>query len=168
MPPVLAAVLGRFGEVWGGLSPRMRVLAITALAIAALVSAVTYGLTTVFVDYQILFSNLSTEDAGAVVEALRVGRVPYRLADGGQVLVPAARVHEWRLKLASQGVPSGGNIGFEIFDKNQFGLTDFAQRLNFQRALQGELSRTIGQLREVQQARVHLALPAPRVFSTQH
>ncbi len=167
MPPALAAVLGRFREVWGGLSPRMRGLAITALAIAALVSAVTYGLTTVFVDYQVLFSNLSTEDAGAVVEALKVGRVPYRVADGGQVLVPAARVHEWRLKLASQGVPSGGNIGFEIFDKNQFGLTDFAQRLNFQRALQGELSRTIGQLREVQQARVHLALPAPRVFSSQ-
>jgi flagellar M-ring protein FliF len=167
MPPALTPLLARLADLWTGLSPRLRVVAIVAAALTLLVGVVTYGLTTVFVDYQVLFSNLSAEDAGAVVEALKTGRVPYRLADGGQVLVPAARVHEWRLKLASQGVPSGGNIGFEIFDKNQFGLTDFAQRLNFQRALQGELARTIGQLREVQQARVHLALPAPRVFSSQ-
>jgi flagellar M-ring protein FliF len=167
MPPALAALIGRFNDLWAGMSARLRVLAIVALAVTVLIGVVTYALTTMFVDYQVLFANLSAEDAGAVVEALKVGRVPHRIADGGQVLVPAARVHEWRLKLASQGVPSGGNIGFEIFDKNQFGLTDFAQRLNFQRALQGELARTIGQLREVLQARVHLALPAPRVFSSQ-
>jgi flagellar M-ring protein FliF len=131
------------------------------------VAAASYLVPPLLEEYHVLFSGLSPEDAGAVVEALRSGRVPYRVGASGQVLVPAARVHEWRMKLASQGVPAGGAVGFEIFDKSQFGLTDFSQRLNLQRALQGELARTIGQLREVQQARVHLAMPTPRVFASQ-
>jgi flagellar M-ring protein FliF len=167
VPPALAALVGRAGETWSGLGSRTRAWLVVAAVVAGLAGLGVYAAGTLLVDYQVLFANLSNEDAGAVVEALKAGRVPYRVTDGGQVLVPAARVHEWRLKLATQGVPSGGHVGFEIFDKNQFGLTDFAQRLNFQRALQGELARTIGQLKEVQQARVHLALPAPRVFSSQ-
>ncbi len=163
MPPALA----RLTEVWTGLSPRMRAAAVAAAGVALLAGLAVWAASSLFVDYQVLFANLTPDDTAAVVDALRAGRVPYRVTDGGQVLVPAGRVHEWRLKLASQGVPSGGGVGFEIFDKNQFGLTDFAQRLNFQRALQGELARTIGQLREVQQARVHLVLPTPRVFSSQ-
>jgi flagellar M-ring protein FliF len=167
MPPALSALLGRLGEIWSGLTPRVRLALAGAAGVTLLVGLGVYAASTLLVDYQVLFSNLSSDDAAAVVDALRAGRVPYRVGDGGQVLIPAARVHEWRLRLASQGVPSGGTVGFEIFDKNQFGMTDFAQRLNFQRALQGELARTIGQLKEVQQARVHLALPAPRVFSSQ-
>lgn len=166
MPPALVALLGRLGELWAGLSTRMRLVVGGAAGTALVVGLGIYAATSLFVDYQVLFTNLAQEDAAAVVDALRAARVPYQVGDG-QVLVPAARVHEWRLKLASQGVPQSGNVGFEIFDKNQFGLTDFAQRLNFQRALQGELARTVGQLKEVQQARVHLALPAPRVFSSQ-
>lgn len=167
MPPALADTLSTLADRWAALPQRLRTLLIVAVAGAAVIGLGSYAASQLFVDYQILFSNLSTEDAEAVVDALREGRVPYRVATGGQVLVPASRVHEWRLRLASQGVPSGGNVGFEIFDKNQFGLTDFSQRLNFQRALQGELARTIGELREVAHARVHLALPAPRVFSAQ-
>jgi len=167
MPPALAALLARAAETWGALGTRARLAAGAVAAMALLAGLGVYAATTLMVDYQVLFSNLTQEDAAAVVDQLRAARVPYRVTDNGQVLVPAARVHEWRLKLASQGVPSGGAIGFEIFDKNQFGMTDFAQRLNYQRALQGELARTIGQLKEVQQARVHLALPAPRVFSSQ-
>ena len=167
MPPQITALLGRVAETWAGLSARARVALVAALAVALAIGVGTWAMTSLLVDWQVLYSNLSQEDAAAVTEALRSGHVTFKVADGGQVLVPAARVHEWRLKLASAGVPSGGNVGFEIFDKSQFGLTDFAQRLNFQRALQGELARTIGQLREVQQARVHLALPAPRVFASQ-
>ena len=166
MPPALAQILAMLGERWRALSGGLRALLVGAAAITALVTGGMYAVTHVFVDYQVLFSNLAPEDAGAVVEALRAAKVPYRLGKNGEVLVPESRVHEQRLRLASQGIPSGGGVGFEIFDKNQFGLTDFSQRLNFQRALQGELARTIGQLKEVQHARVHLALPAPRVFAS--
>src|SRR5712692_1068457 len=167
MPPQITALLTRAAETWAGLSTRTRVVLAGAGLVALLIGLAMWTLTSLLVDWQVLYSNLSQEDAATVTESLRAGHVPFKVVDGGQVLVPAARVHEWRLKLASAGVPAGGNVGFEIFDKNQFGLTDFAQRLNFQRALQGELGRTIGQLREVQQARVHLALPAPRVFASQ-
>jgi flagellar M-ring protein FliF len=166
MPPVVAGILDRARELWAGWSPRVRLTVVAAAGALAITAGALYAAASLFVDYQILFSNLSQEDAAAVTDALRGARIPFRVGDG-QVSVPASRVHEWRLKLASQGVPQSSNVGFEIFDKNQFGLTDFAQRLNFQRALQGELARTIGQLKEVQQARVHLALPAPRVFSSQ-
>src|SRR5919109_3356948 len=167
MPPALADALTLTLERWNALSARVRVLVVAGVGAGLLVALSMWAMTTVFIDYHVLFSNLSAEDAGAVVETLRAGHVPHRVGEGGQVLVPAGQVHEWRLKLASQGVPSGGSVGFEIFDKNSFGMTDFSQRLNFQRALQGELARTIGQLKEVQQARVHLALPAPRVFASQ-
>lgn len=167
MPPAVAEPLASLTQRWTALPRGLRVLLIGGVVVSLLGVGTMYALNTVLDDYQVLFSNLSAEDAGAVVEALRSGRVPYRAGDNGQVMVPASRVHEWRMRLASQGVPSGGTVGFEIFDKNQFGLTDFSQRLNFQRALQGELARTIGQLREVQQARVHIAIPTPRVFSAQ-
>ena len=137
MPPQITALLGRLAETWAGLSARARVALVATLAGALAIGVATWAMTSLLVDWQVLYSNLSQEDAAAVTEALRSGHVTFKVADGGQVLVPAARVHEWRLKLASAGVPSGGNVGFEIFDKNQFGLTDFAQRLNFQRALQG-------------------------------
>jgi flagellar M-ring protein FliF len=167
MPPAVAEPLASLGQRWMALPRALRVLLVTGVVVSVLAVGAVYALNAYLDDYQVLYSNLSPEDAGAVVEALRAGKVPYRAGESGQVLVPASRVHEWRMRLASQGMPSGGVVGFEIFDKNQFGLTDFSQRLNFQRALQGELARTIGQLREVQQARVHLAIPTPRVFSSQ-
>ena len=167
MPPALVQILAVLGERWRALAGGVRALLVTGAVATALVTGGMYAMTHVFVDYQVLFSNLGPEDAGSVIEALRAAKVPYRLGKNGEVLVPESRVHEQRLRLASQGLPSGGGVGFEIFDKNQFGLTDFSQRLNFQRALQGELARTIGQLKEVQHARVHLALPAPRVFASQ-
>jgi flagellar M-ring protein FliF len=166
MPPAaspLAPALDRWRALPGG----ARAFLVAAAVLALAVTGAVYALEGVLADYQVLFGNLSPEDAGAVVEALRAGRVPYRVGEAGQVLVPAAQVHEWRMRLASQGVPAGGHVGFELFDRSQWGLTDFSQRLNFQRALQGELARTIAQLREVQQARVHLAMPTPRVFAAQ-
>ncbi|MFY9270884.1 MAG: flagellar basal-body MS-ring/collar protein FliF [Candidatus Manganitrophaceae bacterium] len=117
-------------------------------------------------DLQVLYSNLSSDDAASVVAKLKEGHVPYTLsADGSAILIPAEQVHEWRLQLAGQGLPQGGGVGFEIFDRNSFGTTEFVQKLNYRRAIQGELGRTIGQLAEVHKARVHLAIPERSLFS---
>jgi flagellar M-ring protein FliF len=115
--------------------------------------------------YQVLFSNLSPEDAGAITEKLKESKIPYEIGDSGSVMVPEDKVLELRMTLASQGLPSGGGVGFEIFDKTSIGMTDFIQKINYRRALQGELGRTIGQLSEVEQARVHLAVPEKTLFS---
>src|SRR5437899_1797218 len=105
--------------------------------------------------YRPLFTNLAERDASAIVEALRAERVPFRLEDGGRaILVPAERLYELRLALASRGLPEGGGVGFELFDRQTLGQTDFLQRLNYQRALQGELGRTISRLGGVESARV--------------
>jgi len=113
-----------------------------------------------------LFANVPPEEGGAILAQLKSAKVPYKIGGTGeQILVPADKVSETRLKLAMQGLPVGGGVGFEVFDKPSLGVSDFAQRLNYQRALQGELARTIGQLREVSRARVHLALPQPSLFT---
>jgi flagellar M-ring protein FliF len=116
-------------------------------------------------DYKVLFANLSDRDGGAVVAALSQMNVPYRFAEaGGAILVPASAVHEARLKLASQGLPKGGTVGFELMETQRFGITQFQERLNFQRGLEGELTRSIQALAAVQAARVHLALPTQNGF----
>lgn len=115
------------------------------------------------VDYQVLYSNLSQEDAGQVITKLKEMKVPYKV-EGNVIYVPSNRVYELRLELAAQGIPTGGGVGFEIFDKTQIGVTEFVQRLNYVRAIQGELTRTIRQLSEVEQARVHIAIPEKTIF----
>ncbi len=116
-------------------------------------------------DYKVLFANLSDRDGGSVMASLSQMNVPYRFAEGGgAILVPASMVHEARLKLASQGLPKGGTVGFELMETQRFGVTQFQERLNFQRGLEGELSRSIQALAAVQNARVHLALPAQNGF----
>lgn len=117
-------------------------------------------------DYRPLFSNLTSEDAGEIVKSLKEQKIPYQIeSDGKAILVPADKVYDLRLSLASDGLPQGGGIGFEIFDRKNFGMTEFVQKLNYQRALQGELSRTISQLAGVEQARVHLAIPEKSLFT---
>jgi len=116
-------------------------------------------------DYRVLFTNLSDRDGGAVVGALSQMNVPYRFSDvGGVIMVPADRVHDARLRLASQGLPKGGTIGFEIVESQKFGTTQFQERLNYQRGLEGELARSIMALAAVESARVHLALPQANGF----
>ncbi len=118
-------------------------------------------------DYSLLFANLPGRDASMVVEWLKGRKIPYRLEDGGKdIMVPADQVYEARLELAGAGLAEGG-VGFEIFDRQSFGLTDFAQKVNYRRALQGELMRTITSLGPVEAARVHLALPEKRLFRDQ-
>lgn len=116
------------------------------------------------IDFQILYSNLGTEDAGQVVVKLKEMKIPYNV-EGNVIYVPSNRVYDLRLELASQGIPQGGGVGFEIFDKTQLGVTEFVQKLNYRRALQGELSRTIKQLAEVEQCRVHIAIPEKTIFT---
>lgn len=113
----------------------------------------------------VLFSGLTPEDASAVVTKLKEQNVPYQLAEGGTViLVPSGQVYDMRLSMAGQGLPRGGGVGFELFDKSSLGTTDFVQRLNYQRAIQGELARTIRQFSQVKDARVHIATPKESVF----
>jgi len=112
-----------------------------------------------------LFSGLEPAEAGRIVEKLKELAIPYALADEGRtIMVPAGQVYEMRIQLAGDGTLVGGGAGFELFDQTKLGATDFNRRLDFQRALQEELRRTIVQLDEVEQARVHLALPEPSVF----
>lgn len=118
-------------------------------------------------DYSLLFANLPSRDASSVVEWLKERKIPYRLEDGGKdILIPADKVYEARIDLAGSGLAEGG-VGFEIFDKQSFGMTDFAQKVNYRRALQGELTRTITSLGPVEGARIHLALPEKRLFREQ-
>ncbi len=116
-------------------------------------------------DYDLLYANLDTDDASAVVAKLRETKVPYKIENNGSsIYVPSDQIYDIRMQLASEGVPKGGGVGFEIFDKNSFGLTDFVQKVNYQRALEGELKRTIAKLDEVSDVRVHLAIPEESLF----
>lgn len=117
------------------------------------------------VNYSTLYADLSPEDAGEIVSRLKEQRIPYKLTSGGTALmVPADQVYELRLSLANSGLPAGGHVGFEIFDSNNFSTTEFVQKLNYQRALQGELERTISDFREVDRARVLLVIPEESLF----
>ena len=116
-------------------------------------------------DYKVLYANLNEKDGGAIIAQLSQMNIPYRHADGGNaILVPAAQVHDARLKLASAGLPKGSVVGFELMDNAKFGQTQFQERLTFQRGLEGELTRSILALGAVQAARVHLALPQQNGF----
>jgi flagellar M-ring protein FliF len=142
-----------------------------SLAVAALLSVAIFALIITqarVADYRLLYANLASTDASSVIDWLKNQKIPYRLEDGGRAIhIPADKVYEARLNLAGSGLPQGGGVGFEIFDKQSFGMTDFTQKINYQRALQGELSRTISTLAPVEGARVMLALPAKRLFKDQ-
>ncbi|VAX17768.1 Flagellar M-ring protein FliF [hydrothermal vent metagenome] len=118
-------------------------------------------------DYEVLFAGLSMDDSTAITQRLKENQIPYKLAqDGAAVLIPSRRVLETRLEMATSGLPSGGVVGYEIFDQSTFGMTEFVQKLNYRRALQGELTRTINQFREIQSSRVHIAVPEKRIFTS--
>ena len=141
-----------------------RLLVLAALA-AGILAVVFWGFLGAGADYGVLFSNLAQDDAAAITSKLKSKKVSYRLeAGGGTILVPKAEVYEMRLYLASEGMPRGGGVGFEIFDRQGLGTTDFVQRLNYQRALQGELARTICGMPEVEEARVHIVTPKESLF----
>ncbi|HEX7387905.1 MAG TPA: flagellar basal-body MS-ring/collar protein FliF [Castellaniella sp.] len=116
-------------------------------------------------EYRTLFSNVESRDGGAIVNVLSQRNVPYKFADNGStILVPADQVYTLRLELAAQGLPRGGNVGFELLDEPKFGASQFAEQINYQRALEGELARSIEALHPVKSARVHLAIPRQSLF----
>lgn len=114
---------------------------------------------------QLMFGGLKETDAAEIVEALDEWKVPHTIVDGGAgIAVPEEVMYETRMRLVSAGIPRGGNVGFELFDDSDFGVTEFAQRVNYQRALQGEIERTIAALPAVESARVHLTIRRPGLF----
>lgn len=116
-------------------------------------------------DFRPLFTGMAPDDAAAVVQKLKESGVEYRLGDGGAtVSVPSEKIDEMRLEMAGAGLPKTGRVGFELFDKTNIGITDFAEHVNYQRALEGELERTIRTLSQVEQARVNIAFPKDSVF----
>ncbi|MBZ5488555.1 flagellar M-ring protein FliF [Halomonas aquamarina] len=116
-------------------------------------------------DYRVLYSNLSEADGGRIIAELDSRGVPYRFSEGGQaLLVPSDQIHTLRLQLAEQGLPRGGNLGLELMDTQAFGISQFAEQVNFQRGLEGELARSIESLGPVERVRVHLSLAKPSVF----
>ncbi len=162
--PPSSLATGDLGARLLAMPPKAKIsLAIGLLALAAVVFALSMWSSQG--DYKVLYANLSDKDGGAVIAQLSQMNVPYRHADGGAaILVPASQVHDARLKLASAGLPKGSVVGFELTDSARFGLTQFGERLNFQRGLEGELTRSITALAAVEAARVHLALPNQNGF----
>ncbi|MDN0074179.1 flagellar basal-body MS-ring/collar protein FliF [Crenobacter sp. SG2303] len=114
--------------------------------------------------YKVLFANLSDHDGGQITSVLQQQNIPYQLSDGGVISVPADKVYDVRLKLASQGLPKAGGVGFELMDNQKFGISQFAEQVNYQRSIEGELGRTIESVSSVKSARVHLAIPKQSVF----
>ena len=149
---------------WQGLSRSARAgFAIGLVAIVVIVGITAFW--TLRTEYRILFSGLAESDLAAMVGELDKMKVPYRVGDdGGTLMVPEAQVHKTRLALMGRELPLHGAVGFELFNNMEFGVSEFVQKVNYQRALQGELTRTILSLEEVQSARVHLALPDPGLF----
>jgi flagellar M-ring protein FliF len=162
---------GNFSQRLSGLTqmrgnPRAPLIFAVAVLVAVVVGLWLWSRTP---DYKVLYSNLSDQDGGSIITALQAANIPYKFSDGGgAILVPSDQVHEMRLRLASQGLPKSGSVGFELMDNEKFGISQFAEQVNYQRALEGELERTIESLSTVRSARVHLAIPKPSVFVRDH
>ena len=150
--------------IFGSLSPArlLTLFLIVAGSVAGLVFMMNWATQP---DYQYLYTNLTQEDAAAIVAQLKEKKVPYTIeANGTAVLVPQAQIYEVRLEMAAQGLPQGSGVGFEIFDNAKLGMTEFIQNVNYQRALQGELSRTINRFEEVEGSRVHIVIAPKSLF----
>lgn len=143
-------------------NPKIPLIIAAAAAVAIIVALVLWAKTP---DYRVLYNNLSDQDGGAIVTQLTQMNIPYRYSDNGSaILVPDDKVYDLRLRLAQQGLPKGGAVGFELLDKEKFGISQFSEQVNYQRALEGELARTIETLGPVKRARIHLAMPKPSLF----
>jgi len=117
-------------------------------------------------DYKVLFSNVAERDGAAIIAALQQMNVPYRFTEGGgAIMVPGPQVNETRLRLAGQGLPKDGSVGFELLENQKLGTSQFVEQINYQRGLEGELAKTIQSISQVKQARVHLAIPKGSAFS---
>src|SRR5579884_2125 len=160
----LRQLIDQFRQLWRGMSLWRRI-GLTTLTAACIAAIIGVGIWASQPDYRVLYSGLSAEDAGAITAKLQTQGVAFRLSAGGTTIqVPAEQVQQLRLDLAVEGLPSHSGKGFEIFDDAPLGMTPFMQQVNYSRALQAELSRTIMQLDPVAQARVHIVRPDPTPF----
>ena len=154
----------QLAAIWKQLGVNQRVsIVIAAIAVAG--GLVLLSMWSGRSDYGLLYGKLDDAEAAKVIAALDDAKVPHQIGGGGSIYVPTDKVHLMRMQLAGKGIPKGDGVGFEIFDKPNFGISDFVQRANYVRALQGELSRTISQLDEIEAARVMIVLPENRLLS---
>src|SRR5882672_742588 len=166
MPEKARAFLKQLTDFWASL-PTPKRIALVAVMAVVLVGVMAISVLSSRETYGTLYSELATEDAAAIVEKLKTTQVPYRLENGGtRIEVPEERIPGLRLELASGGLPHGGSVGFEIFDRSKIGATEFEQQVNLRRALEGELARSVMSIDGVKSARVHLVLPEHRLFAS--
>ncbi len=164
MPAFIMQFINAVKNIWGRLSILQRV-SVVGGTVAITAAVIGLSIWASRPEYRVLYSNLSPEDAGVVIKALQTDKVLYQLADDGKtIMVPKELVYDQRIKIAGEGALVGQGIGFEIFDKVKVGQTDFVQKINYTRALQGELSRTISEFPSVESARVHLVIPRRSLF----
>ncbi|WP_320009158.1 flagellar basal-body MS-ring/collar protein FliF [Maridesulfovibrio sp.] len=164
MPNFIAEYLSKFQNFWSDRTVSQRIM-IGGLAATVVIAFILMVFWLNQTEYRVLYTKLYAEDASRVVSILQSTKEPYKIQDNGStILVPADKVYDLRLKIAGEGALHGQGIGYEIFDEVQIGQTDFIQRINYQRALQGELARTITEFPQVERARVHLVLPAKSLF----
>ncbi|MCX6147424.1 MAG: flagellar basal-body MS-ring/collar protein FliF, partial [Candidatus Kapabacteria bacterium] len=141
------------------------------IAVSTVLGIVVIGIISVFLiqgekKKEVLFSNLEATDAAKIVEKLKEKKIDYELKDNGQtILVDKGVVFDTRLDMVNQGLPESSDVGYELFDKTNLGMSEFVQKLNFRRALEGELARTINSMDEIKKARVHLVIPEKALFS---
>ncbi len=154
----------QLGQLWANLVPRQRIILI--LAAAAVIAGI-FGLQRWNQErgFEPLFSGMAAEDAGAITASLKEKNIEYRLSEGGAtILVKSDRVADVRLQLAAAGLPHTGRLGFELFDQTNFGASEFTEQVNYHRAIEGELERSVMSLREVERARVHVTMPKDSLY----
>jgi flagellar M-ring protein FliF len=157
----------QLANIWKSLNLQQRILTGVAFTVI-LIGLLLLSMWRSSPAYTVLFANLQPSDAAEVIDQLKSTNIPYRLdPEGTTILVPDNRVAETRLTLAQEGLPRGGGVGYEIFDRSRLGITSFEQKVNLKRATEGELSRTINQLNEVQWSRVQIVMPEDRLFTEQ-
>ncbi len=167
MDNFIQKLVQQFKEVWGKLNLWQRGLLIGVPAIL-FVGMLLFILLSSKARYEVLYSHLEEKDAAEVATELKKENIPYRVSSKDNfvmVLVPSEKVYDTRLTLAGQGLPRGSGVGYEIFDQPKWGTTDFTQKVNYKRALEGELQRTIGNLQQIQTARVSIVIPEPELFT---
>lgn len=156
--------LSRLRQAWANMTPSQRTV-VGGTVVALVIAVVAGSMLASRAGYAVLYSGLAPEEAGRIVEKLEGKKVPYRLSAGGTTIsIPGRQVYSSRIELASEGLPRSGTVGFEIFDKTVFGMTDFLQKVNYRRAIEGELAKTIGQMEEVEAVRVHITVPERALF----
>ncbi len=161
----ISQIAQQLAGIWKqlGLNQRISVVMATALTVLGLVGLAFWSSRT---DYALLYGKLDETESSKVIAALDEAKVPYKIGQaGGSIMVPADKVYQLRMQMAGKGIPQGEGVGFEIFDKANFGISDFVQRANYTRAVQGELARTISQLDQVESARVMIVMPENRLLT---